>query len=79
MKIAQSARPRDPGFARKSDGRSRHYPRQVARRGAQPCRRVRRQVNVRRWSSATATRRRYGGKGVRKAVANVNGEIAECD
>ena len=37
---------------------------------------ARRQASARRSSCATATQRRYGGKGVRKAVANVNGELA---
>jgi enolase len=35
-------------------------------------------VSMRQWSSATAIRIRYGGKGVQKAVANVQGEIQKA-
>ena len=47
-----------------------------ARSGARQCPRARRPASTRRSSSATAITGRILGKGVLKAVANVNGEIA---
>ena len=48
----------------------------TARWRGRPFRRVRRPASTRRLSCATATRRRYLGKGVEKAVLAVDDEIA---
>ena len=50
----------------------------AARSGARRCRRARRPDSAKRWSCATATRSAILGKGVTKAVAHVNGEIAKA-
>ncbi len=50
----------------------------TARRAAPRCRRAPQPAPMRRSSCATATRRRYGGKGVQKAVDAVNGEIFDA-
>ena len=49
-----------------------------ARSAARPCRPAPRRASTRPSSCATATRRAYLGKGVLRAVANVNGEIADA-
>ena len=45
---------------------------------ARRCRPAPRPARMRRWSCATVTSARYGGKGVRTAVANVEGEISSA-
>ena len=50
----------------------------TARRGGQRFRRARRRVRMKRSSCATATKARYAGKGVLKAVETVNGEIFDA-
>ena len=69
-------RPRDPRFARQPDRRGRRRPGRRRRWAGRRCRRAPRPAPTRRSSCATATRSRYGGKGVLKAVANVTDTIA---
>ena len=76
MKISRHARPRNSGLAREPHRRSGSDVGRRRLRARRPCRRGRPRANARRSNCATATSARYGGKGVRKAVANINGEIA---
>ena len=65
-------RARDPRLARQSRRSRSTSPSPTARSVGRPCRRAPRPAPTRPSSCATATRRRYGGKGVLTAVANVD-------
>ena len=73
---SESHAPPDPRLARQSRPSRSTSARSRARTGAPRCRRAPRPASSRRSSCATAASA-WGGKGVAKAVANVNGEIAE--
>ena len=78
MKDRSSARARDPRFARQPDRRSRRDPRRAARSDAPRCRPGASTGEREALELRDGDTTRYGGKGVRKAVANINGEIAEA-